>query len=186
MVVPADPTAPFVVIQSKFFLQLLIVLLDLPATLRQAHQAPKGIIFWQVAEEVFNGFFLRLRPFHQQPYLFMRWFATDVPMRWLYPHGHEARLQPSLRALPPANDLPPFCLPSRLQHRDGTLLAVVVARGRGTSTRVPGWNRRGRRPGPDSQGRGNPHDIPKSASFQPGAKLGRVPIPRIGHHNPVG
>jgi hypothetical protein len=46
------------VIQAKFFLQLLIVLLDLPATLRQAHQATKGIGFWQVAEEVFDGFFL--------------------------------------------------------------------------------------------------------------------------------
>src|SRR2546425_6026515 len=103
--VPADPATPFVVIQSKFLLQLLIVLLDLPATLRQAHQAAKGISFWQVAEEVFNGFFLRLRPFHQQPYFFMRWFATDEPMRWLYPHRHEARLQPSLRALPPTNYL---------------------------------------------------------------------------------
>src|ERR1700694_2640842 len=142
---PADPAAPFVVIQSKFFLQLLIVLLDLPATFRQSHPAAKGISFWQVAEEVFNRFFLRLRPFHQQPYFFMRRFATDEPMRWPYPHRHEARLQPSLRALPPANYLPPFGLLSRLLHRDRTLLAVVVARGRGTSTRVTGWNRRRRR-----------------------------------------
>src|SRR2546421_8121357 len=183
---PADPATPFVVIQSKFFLQLLIVLLDLPATLGQAHQAAKGISFWQVAEEVFNGFFLRLRPFHQQPYFFMRWFATDEPMRWLYPYRHEARLQPSLRALPPTNYLPPFCLLRRLLHRDRTLLAVVVARGRGTSTRVPWWNRRGRRPCPHSQGWRNSHDISKSASFQPLAKLGRVPVRRIAHHNLIG
>src|ERR1019366_10276639 len=100
-------------------------------------------------------------------------------MRWLYPHRHEARLQPSLRALPPANYLPPFGFPSRLEHRQRTLLAIVVARSRGTSTRVTWWNRRRRRLGPYSQARGNSHDIRKTASFQPVAKLGSVPVGRI-------
>src|ERR1700675_2604480 len=111
---PADPAAPFVVIQAKLFLQLLIVLLNLPATLCQSHQAAEGVAHRQIAKEVLGWLFLRLRPLHQQPYFFMRRLTTNEAVRRPYPHGHEARLQPSLRALPPANYLPPFCFPSRL------------------------------------------------------------------------
>src|ERR1039458_3800460 len=65
-------------IQPEFFLQLLIVLLNLPTTLRQTYQAAESVGLRQIAEEVFGRFFLQLRPFHQQPYFFMRWFATHT------------------------------------------------------------------------------------------------------------
>src|ERR1017187_7443647 len=97
-------------IQPEFFLQLLIVLLNLPTTLRQTYHATESVGLRQIAEEVFGRFFLQLRPFHQQPYFFMRWFATHETMRGLYPHSHKTRFQPSLRTLPPANRLPNLLL----------------------------------------------------------------------------
>ncbi len=88
VVVPADPAAPFVMVQSKFFFQLLIVLLNPPATLCQSHQAAECVAHGQIAKEVLGRLFLRLRPLHQQPYFFMRRLTTNEavrrPCRWLW------------------------------------------------------------------------------------------------------
>ena len=43
VVMPAQPGPPFVVVQSQLLLELLVVLFDFPAALRQSHQAPQGI-----------------------------------------------------------------------------------------------------------------------------------------------
>src|SRR5580698_640473 len=42
VMMPARPIAAFVVIQAQFFLELLIVLFDLPAAFDHVHQPPQG------------------------------------------------------------------------------------------------------------------------------------------------
>ena len=65
VVVPALPVAPFVVVQAEFFFQLMVVLLDLPPALDQTHQPPQCIVSGKIAEVVFGGCLLRLRPLDQ-------------------------------------------------------------------------------------------------------------------------
>src|SRR6266478_1190817 len=43
MVMPPAPTATLVVVQSEFFLELLIILLDFPARFGDLYEAPKAV-----------------------------------------------------------------------------------------------------------------------------------------------
>jgi hypothetical protein len=63
VMMPPLPATPFVMIQPQLPLELLVILLDFPATLRQADQATQRIVRRQIAEEVLNWLFLRFRPF---------------------------------------------------------------------------------------------------------------------------
>lgn len=65
VMVPAAPTPSFVMIQAQFFLQLVVVLFDLPPALGDAHQAAQRVARRQIAEEVLDRFLLRFRPLHQ-------------------------------------------------------------------------------------------------------------------------
>src|SRR5208337_3206659 len=64
VMMPATPTAAFVVIQPQFLLELLIVLFDLPPAFGGPHQPPQRVVRRQVAEEVFRGLLLAARPLH--------------------------------------------------------------------------------------------------------------------------
>ena len=65
VMMPAWPTAPFVVIQSQFLFQLLIVLLDSPAQFRPLHQASPRDVRGQVGEPIVAGRCSFLRPLGQ-------------------------------------------------------------------------------------------------------------------------
>src|SRR6266849_5680587 len=52
---PAWPAAPFVVVQSQFLFELLVVLLHSPAEFSQAHQAPQRDLLGQVREPILGG-----------------------------------------------------------------------------------------------------------------------------------
>jgi len=56
VVVPAGPASPLLMIEPQFLLQLLIVLLDFPAALRESHQASELVTGRQIAQEVLRGF----------------------------------------------------------------------------------------------------------------------------------
>ena len=49
VVMPALPVAAFVVVQSEFFLQLVIFLLDFPTALDQPHQPPQRVVSRKIA-----------------------------------------------------------------------------------------------------------------------------------------
>jgi len=59
------PAASFVVAQTEFLLQFLIVSLDDPAMFRQVHQFDQRGIGRQSGQPVFSGFFFIGRPFDQ-------------------------------------------------------------------------------------------------------------------------
>ena len=90
VMIPTDPTATFIVIQAKFLLQLLVVLLDLPSGFGDLHQSAKTIGGSQIAEEVLR----RLRscggPLNQQPDLFACLAALVKSMGGLHPACPEA------------------------------------------------------------------------------------------------
>src|ERR1700678_1543803 len=142
VMMPPLPAAPFVMIQPQLLLELLVILLDFPATLRQSDQAAQRIVRRQIAEEVLNWLFLRCRPFHQQPDLFMRWLAFMEAVGRLYPSGPEAGFQPSPSALPPANGLPSFRLLRHGLDRQRTLLTIMPGGGR--PSHAPGLQQRAR------------------------------------------
>src|SRR5471032_2213934 len=125
VVMPAAPTEPLIVIQPEFLLELLIVLLDLPACFGDLHKSSKTVIGRQIAKEMpgrLRGFF---GPLDQQPDLFA-WVAALVKsMGRLHADRPEARLQPTFAAFPPANFLPALGLLRSFFDRNGPLLTVV-------------------------------------------------------------
>src|SRR5260221_50288 len=66
--VEPSPSSPFVMAQSKFLLQVLIIALDPPAQLGQIDQAAERDIVGQGREPVFGRLRLVLRPFHEEPF----------------------------------------------------------------------------------------------------------------------
>src|SRR4029453_12605000 len=112
-------------IQPEFLLELLIVLLDLPACFGDLHQSSKTVINRQIAEEIPGRLRRFFRPLDQQPDLFA-WVAALVKsMGRLHPDRTESRLQPTFAAFPPANLLPALGLLRSSFDRHGPLLTVV-------------------------------------------------------------
>src|SRR5271157_2416991 len=126
MMMPPVPMAAFVVIQAQLFLQLLIILFDLPAAFDDAYQSPQGVVLGQVAEKVFRGLLLAGRPFRQQPDLRVGRLAFVESVRRLDAAGVEARRQPAFRPFSPTHLLPPSGLLRRLSNRARPLLVVMV------------------------------------------------------------
>ncbi len=58
VMMPPLPVAPFVMIQTQFLLELLVILLDFPAALRQTDQTTQGIVRRHIAEEILDRFLL--------------------------------------------------------------------------------------------------------------------------------
>jgi hypothetical protein len=69
MMVKAAPTPPFVVSQSEFLLQFLVVALDDPTLLGQAYQIGEFGFSRESGEPVSAGFGFLSRPLDQQPLL---------------------------------------------------------------------------------------------------------------------
>src|SRR6266481_490756 len=181
---PSAPTAALIVIQSEFFLELLIVLLDFPARLGHLYKATKTVVARQITQEVFGRRRGLIRPFHEQPDLFPWLTALMKSVRNLHAARPEARLQPTLASFPPANFLPTLGLPSGFFDRDGPLLTVVQR-----TWGAPGLLRfQLARPGrlnPNSRVGLHSHRITQLALLQLFTKRRHVSIARIRHDNPV-
>src|SRR5260370_42601144 len=125
MVMPSARSAAFIVIQSEFLFELLIVLLDFPARIGHLYQATKTVSVRHTTQEVESRLRALSRPLHQQPDLFPWLTAFMKSVRNLHPARPEARLQPTLAAFSPANFLPALSLLSSLFDRDAPLLASL-------------------------------------------------------------
>src|SRR5215467_815626 len=80
MMVKAAPTPSFIVAQSEFLFQLLVVPLDDPAMLGQAHQIGKFSFGRESGQPVSAGFGFLSRPLHQQPLLGTKFTAPVIAM----------------------------------------------------------------------------------------------------------
>ena len=104
--VEPSPAPAFVVPQSEFLLQFLVVLFDDPALFGEGHQLLQLCTGRQSGKPVLRGFCFPLRPFDKQPFLRMRLSLPVVPMRWSNPHCSKARTQFVLCPLTPVHHLP--------------------------------------------------------------------------------
>src|SRR5262245_48746483 len=82
--------APFVVAQAEFLLQFLIIPFDDPAVFGQVRQLPDPDGSRQSGEPILAWLRFPGWPFHQQPFLRMRFGAPIVTMSRTHPHGGEA------------------------------------------------------------------------------------------------
>src|SRR5580704_7142045 len=182
--VPAAPVAPLVVIQSELLLELLIVLLDLPACFGDLHQSSKAVIGRQIAEEIPGRFRSFFRPLGQQPDLFARFATLVKSVGRLHAGRPEARLQAAFTAFPPAYFLPVSGLLCSFFYGDGPLLTVVRCAGR-----PPGLLRlQLARPGwldPNSGVGLHAHGITELALLQLFTKRRRIAIAGIRYDYPV-
>ncbi len=62
VVMEATPSAAFEVVQAEFLLHLVVVALNAPAQLGQAHQSARGRVSWEGREPEFRGRLLPLGP----------------------------------------------------------------------------------------------------------------------------
>src|SRR5882757_7177074 len=89
----AAPSAPFIVPEPNFLLEILIVALDAPAPFGQINQPAAADLFRQGREPVFGRRLLPLRPFDQQP-LLCAVLGQPVTMSDPNTHAGKAREQP--------------------------------------------------------------------------------------------
>src|SRR5439155_1201172 len=90
MMMPAWPAAPFVVVQSQFLFELLVVLLHSPPEFSQPHQAPQRDLLRQVREPILGGRFGFPWPLDQQPDRWHHGPVSNMAMRRLHPAGSKA------------------------------------------------------------------------------------------------
>src|ERR1700686_5820512 len=112
--VEPSPSSPFIMAQSKFLLQVLVIALDPPAQLGQIDQAAERDIVGQGPQPVFGRLLFVLRPFNEQPFFGTRLGEAFITMGGAHPQPGEARAQPIGRPLAPGNRLP-----SRSQQAEG-------------------------------------------------------------------
>src|SRR6478672_6449742 len=103
-----SPAPAFVMPQSEFLLEFLIILLDNPALLGESNQILQFRTRWQGRKPVLCGLGLRLRPLDQQPF-FRMWLSLPViTMGRSNSNGGEARTQFMLCSLTPGHCFPCF------------------------------------------------------------------------------
>src|SRR5512134_174102 len=142
MMVKAAPSATLVVSKPEFLLEVLIIALDPPASLRLPHEFGEGGVGREGGEPVLRRLFLTFWPLDQTPFLGTRFRAIDVAMGGADAHGGEARGQPGIGALAPG-DTPPC----RRRQADGEFLCrdrlvfVVAAQKQGWTPATAPWLR---------------------------------------------
>ena len=119
VMMPALPAAPFVMVQSQFLFQLLIVLFDSPAQFGQLHQASERDPLGQVREPILRGSFGLGGPLDEQPDRFQLGSVVKMAMRGLHPASRKAAPLCASTALSPGHGSPPLGRPSRGQIAQG-------------------------------------------------------------------
>src|ERR1700686_1739432 len=93
VVVKAAPTAALEVVEANLLFELLVVALDPPAQLGDAHQFLERRGGGQGTQEVFGGFRLTRGPFDEQPLLGVGLDAQVVAVAAAHPQRRKARGQ---------------------------------------------------------------------------------------------
>ena len=91
MVVEASPPAPFIVAETEFLLQLLVVALDPPSQLGDIDQTLKADLLGQCGKPIFGRLGFALRPLDQQPLFGARLAQLGIAMRRPHALPGEAR-----------------------------------------------------------------------------------------------
>ena len=133
---PAWPAASFVVVQSEFLLELLVVLCHPPAQLGELNQAPQRDPLGQVGAPIFGRGFHVCGPFEQQPDRLQLGLAVSMAMRRLDPAGGEATALRTLGAWAPGDGVPRLGRQRCRQVAHGPGLTAIVRPARPAST---GW-----------------------------------------------
>ena len=100
------PAAPFVMSQTEFLLQFLVVALDDPAVFRQMDEVGQIDISRHGRQPVLGWFGRACGPFDQQPFLGVRFGAPVIAMRGTHSQRGKARLQLLFYSLSPNHFLP--------------------------------------------------------------------------------
>jgi hypothetical protein len=107
VVMPAEPTTTFVVIEPQLFFGLLVILLAVPAQHRVADQAAKACGFREVGEPVMLRFVCAYWPVNQDPDHRLLGRLLDVTVGWLHSQRGKPRPQGSFSPSPPCDG--PIC-----------------------------------------------------------------------------
>src|SRR5438552_17749473 len=182
MMMPAWPAAPFVVVQSQFLFELLVVLLHSPAEFSQPHQAPQRDLLKQVREPILGGRFRFRWPLDQQPDRWQLGPVSNMTMSRLHPAGSKAAPLRTLTALPPSERAPRLGGQGSRQVTQSPRLTAIVRPPGPTSTRPrPGLNAL-RRFLPNRRVRLHPHHVVQLAIDQPLPELRVIAITGVGQH----
>src|SRR5208283_361505 len=109
MMVEADPTSSFVVVQSKLAFHFLIVAIDPPPNLGQLHKILQGSMFWNRRQPVLPRLSFPYGPVYQQPFFRPGFVTVLVSMCGSHTHRSEPGAHRSPCSLAPAYG-PPVAL----------------------------------------------------------------------------
>jgi hypothetical protein len=98
VMVNAAPSATFVVAEPKSLLEVLVVALDPPASLRLPDEFGESDVGPEGREPILRWLFLVFWLLDEAPFLDTRFRAIDVAMSGADVHGGEARRQPGIGA----------------------------------------------------------------------------------------
>src|SRR6185312_970879 len=97
----AQPSSPFVVVEAKLALELLVVALDPPTHLREVHDLRDAGACGQVAKPELDGRSLGGRPFNEQPLERPLFAPPRFPLRCSHSQQCESRAHLALRPVSP-------------------------------------------------------------------------------------
>src|SRR5262250_2232571 len=106
VVVKTAPTSSFIMSQSEFLFQFLVIALDNPTMFGQSHQILQLHIFGQSGKPVLDRFGFLARPFDEEPFRGTRFTAPVIAMsRTDAPRG-KTGVQPVPSTFSPAHGFP--------------------------------------------------------------------------------
>jgi len=103
VVMKAAPTAALEMAEAKLLFEFLVITLDAPAQLGDAHQLLERSGGGQGTQEVFGRFGFATRPLDQQPLFGVGLGAQVVAVRTAHPQRGKARGQGFIGAFAPSN-----------------------------------------------------------------------------------
>jgi hypothetical protein len=106
VMVKTTPASSFIVSQPEFLLQFLVVALDDPTMLGEAHQIWKLQVFGQSGKPVLGRFSFLAGPLDEEPFLGTRFTTPVIAMSRTDAKRGKARAEPLTSSFPPAYDLP--------------------------------------------------------------------------------
>jgi hypothetical protein len=106
VMVKTAPASSFIMSQSEFLLQFLVVALHDPTMFGQSHQISKLHIFGQSGEPVPGRFGFLAGPLDEEPFLSARFTTPVIAMSRTDAKRGKARAERLTSSFPPAYDLP--------------------------------------------------------------------------------
>ena len=91
VVVKTTPTSTFVMGQSEFAFQLLVIAFDAPAQFGFVDENLQRRVLGQGREPIFRWLSFSIRPFNEEPFQRMRFGPIVIMRGWAQTHGGKAR-----------------------------------------------------------------------------------------------